>query len=393
MDDRANEGNVQTGVAVAEETQHRERTRRVTIGGVPIGGGAPIAIQSMTLSSPLNVAGSIEEIQRLAEAGAEIVRTAVPNEEAARHLPELVANSPVPLVADIHFNYRLAIMAAEAGVAKLRLNPGNIGKAERVRAVVDAARERGLPIRVGVNAGSLERDLLAKHGRPSAAAMVESARRHVRILEDEGFEDIVISLKASRVPLMIAAYRLAAQEFHYPLHLGVTEAGTPRTGNITSAVGIGTLLAEGIGDTLRVSLSADPVEEVYAARAILESLDLRRESIRIVACPGCGRLQVDLIRLAEEVERRTRDIRKPLTVAVMGCAVNGPGEAREADIGIAGGKGEGLLYVRGKMARKVREADIVDALIELIDEVEPDPNRAPPSADALTWMPDWSEGS
>jgi (E)-4-hydroxy-3-methylbut-2-enyl-diphosphate synthase len=363
------------------------------VADVPIGGGAPIAIQSMTLSSPVDVAGSIAEIERLADAGVDIVRTAVPDDAAADCLPALVRNSPVPLVADIHFNYRLAIKAAEAGVAKLRLNPGNIGDASRVRAVVDAARERGLPIRVGVNAGSLERDLLAKYGSPTAEAMVESARRHVRLLEAEGFEDIVISLKSSRVPLMITAYRLAAREFPYPLHLGVTEAGTPRTGNIKSAVGIGTLLAEGIGDTLRVSLSADPMEEVHAARAILESLDLRRESVRIVACPGCGRLQVDLIRLAEEVEERTRGIRKPLTVAVMGCAVNGPGEAREADIGIAGGKGEGLLYVRGAMVRKVPEARIVDALIELIEEVEPDPDREVMGG-SITFTPDWEdEGS
>ena len=378
------------GATNPTDAPHRQRTRRVMIGDVPIGGGAPVSIQSMTLSSPVDVEGSIREIQRLAEVGVDIVRTAVPNEAAAERLPELVANSPVPLVADIHFNYQFALMAAEAGVAKLRLNPGNIGGAERVRAVVDAARERGIPIRVGVNAGSLERDLLKQYGHPTAEAMVESARRHVRLLEDEGFEDIVISLKSSRVPLMIAAYRLAAREFEYPLHLGVTEAGTPRIGNISSAVGIGTLLAEGIGDTLRVSLSADPVEEVHAARTILESLDLRRESIRIVACPGCGRLQLDLIRLAEEVEERTRDIRKPLTVAVMGCAVNGPGEAREADIGIAGGKGEGLLYVRGEVARKVPEAEIVDALIELIDEVEPDPDYA--VGDSITWTPDWAEG-
>jgi len=362
------------------------------IGDIPVGRGAPISIQSMTLSSPVDVAASIDEIQRLADAGVDIVRTAVPNETAADCLPELVKNSPVPLVADIHFNYVLAIKAAEAGVAKLRLNPGNIGDAKRVRAVVDAARERNLPIRIGVNAGSLERDLLAEFGSPTAEAMVESARRHVRVLEDEGFEDIVISLKASHVPLMIAAYRLAAQEFTYPLHLGVTEAGTPRAGNIKSAIGIGTLLAEGIGDTLRVSLSADPVEEVHAARTILESLDLRRESIRIVACPGCGRLQVDLIRLAEEVEERTRDIRKPLTVAVMGCAVNGPGEAREADIGIAGGKGEGLLYVRGAVVRKVPEAEIVDALLELIEEVEPDPERSAGGASTVSFTPDWADG-
>ena len=374
------------------ETVHRQRTRRVMIGDVPVGGGAPISIQSMTLSSPVDVAGSIDEIQRLADAGVDIVRTAVPSEAAAEHLPELVKNSPVPLVADIHFNYQLAIKAAEAGVAKLRLNPGNIGDSKRVRAVVDAARERGLPIRIGVNAGSLERDLLAEYGSPTAEAMVESARRHVHVLEDEGFEDIVISLKASHVPLMIAAYRLAAREFSYALHLGVTEAGTPRAGNIKSAIGIGTLLVEGIGDTLRVSLSADPVEEVHGARMILESLDLRRESIRIVACPGCGRLQVDLIRLAEEVEERTRDIRKPLTVAVMGCAVNGPGEAREADIGIAGGKGEGLLYVRGVMARKVPEAEIVDALIELIHEVEPDPDSETAGTGSITWTPDWQDG-
>jgi (E)-4-hydroxy-3-methylbut-2-enyl-diphosphate synthase len=377
--------------ATTSDLPHRERTRRVLVGGVPIGGGAPISIQSMTLASPVDVASSIDEIQRLADAGVDIVRTAVPSEEAADRLPELVRNSPVPLVADIHFNYKLAIAAAEAGVAKLRLNPGNIGNISRVRAVVDAARERGLPIRIGVNGGSLERDLLAKYGHPTAAAMVESARRHVQILEDAGFEDIVISLKASHVPLMISSYRLAAREFAYPLHLGVTEAGTPRAGNIKSAIGIGTLLAEGIGDTVRVSLSADPVEEVHAARTILEALDLRRESIRIVACPGCGRLQVDLIRLAQEVEERTRDIRKPLTVAVMGCAVNGPGEAREADIGIAGGKGEGLLYVRGEVARKVPESEIVDALLELIAETEPDPKREAGADSAVTFMPDWQD--
>jgi (E)-4-hydroxy-3-methylbut-2-enyl-diphosphate synthase len=363
------------------------------VGDVPIGGGAPVSIQSMTLASPVDLAASRAEIERLADAGVEIVRTAVPNEAAADNLAALVEHAPVPLVADIHFNFQLAIKAAEAGVAKLRLNPGNIGDAKRVRSVVEAARERGIPIRIGVNAGSLERELLAEFGRPTAEAMVESARRHVRILEDEGFEDIVLSLKASHVPLMIDAYRLAAQQFDYPLHLGVTEAGTPRAGNIKSAIGIGTLLAEGIGDTIRVSLSADPVEEVHAARTILESLDLRRESIRIIACPGCGRLQVDLIRLAEAVEERTRDIRKPLTVAVMGCAVNGPGEAREADIGIAGGKGEGLLYVRGEMVRKVPEDKIVDALIELIDEVEPDPDRDARGAAAMTWTPDWEDGT
>lgn len=374
---------------VATERPHRQTTRRVMIGDVPIGGGAPVAIQSMTLTSPVQVKAAIEEIQRLAEAGAEIVRTAVFDDKAADCLKQLVDNSPVPLVADIHFNYRLAIKAARAGIAKLRLNPGNIGGADRVRAVVEAARERGIPIRVGVNAGSLERDLLERYGRPTPEAMVESARRHVGLLEDEGFEDIVISLKSSRVPLMIEAYRLAARRFPYPLHLGVTEAGTPRVGSIKSSVGIGTVLAEGIGDTIRVSLSADPVEEVHAARAILESLGLRRESVEIIACPGCGRLQVDLIKLAQEVEDRTREIRKPLTIAVMGCAVNGPGEAREADIGVAGGKGEGLLYVRGKVARKVPESQIVDALVELIDEVEPDPDRPAPGAEGVTFTPDW----
>jgi (E)-4-hydroxy-3-methylbut-2-enyl-diphosphate synthase len=376
-------------LTIQTKKPHRQTTRRVMVGDVPIGGGAPVAIQSMTLSSPVEFEKSAEEVARLAEAGVDIVRTAVPNEAAADRLAELVKHSPVPLVADIHFNYRLAVRAAEAGVAKLRFNPGNIGGAERVRAVVQAARDRGIPIRVGVNGGSLERDLLEKYGNPTAEAMVESARRHVRLLEDEGFEDIVISLKSSRVPLMVAAYRLAAREFPYPLHLGVTEAGPPGTGSIASAVGIGTLLSEGIGDTIRVSLSADPVEEVHVGRTILESLDLRRESVRIVACPSCGRVQLDLIGLAREVEERTRGIRKPLTVAVMGCAVNGPGEAREADIGIAGGKGEGLLYVRGEIARKVPEDEIVDALLELIQEVEPDPNRNPVGADSITWTPDW----
>ncbi len=375
--------------ATKTERPHRETTRRVMIGGVAVGGGARVSVQSMTLTSPVKIKPAIEEVQRLAEAGAEIVRTAVFDDKAAGYLKELVRNSPVPLVADIHFNYRLALKAAEAGVAKLRLNPGNIGGADRVRAVVEVAREQGIPIRIGVNAGSLERDLLAQYGRPTAAAMVESARRHVELLEDEGFEDIIISLKSSRVSLMIEAYRLAARHFPYPLHLGVTEAGTARLGTIKSAVGIGTLLAEGIGDTIRVSLSADPVEEINAGRAILESLGLRREGIEVIACPGCGRLQIDLIKLAEEVEERTRGIRKPLTIAVMGCAVNGPGEAREADIGIAGGKGEGLFYVGGKVVRKVPEDQIVDTLLELIDEVEPDPDRSA-GAEGITFMPDWA---
>lgn len=375
--------------ATKTERPHRETTRRVMIGGVAVGGGARVSVQSMTLTSPVKIKPAIEEVQRLAEAGAEIVRTAVFDDKAADYLKELVRNSPVPLVADIHFNYRLALKAAEAGVAKLRLNPGNIGGADRVRAVVEVAREQGIPIRIGVNAGSLERDLLAQYGRPTAAAMVESARRHVELLEDEGFEDIIISLKSSRVSLMIEAYRLAARHFSYPLHLGVTEAGTARLGTIKSSVGIGTLLAEGIGDTIRVSLSADPVEEINAGRAILESLGLRREGIEVIACPGCGRLQIDLIKLAEEVEERTRGIRKPLTIAVMGCAVNGPGEAREADIGIAGGKGEGLFYVGGKVVRKVPEDQIVDTLLELIDEVEPDPDRSA-GAEGITFMPDWA---
>lgn len=347
----------------------RRKSRPIAVGTVPIGGDAPIAVQSMTTTKTEDVARTLDEIQRLEEAGCEIVRVAVPRERDAMVLGKIRSRMKVPLIADIHFDYRLALMALDQGVDCIRLNPGNIGAKERVREVTKAAQARKVPIRIGVNAGSLEDDLLDRYGYPTAEAMVESAMRHVRILEELDFHDIKISIKASNVPLMVEAYRKLAAACDYPLHLGVTEAGMPPGGLVKSAIGIGMLLAEGIGDTIRVSLTADPVEEVQAGFDILRTLNIRAKGALIVACPTCGRIEVDLFQLVEEAKARLAHVEKPITVSILGCAVNGPGEAREADIGIAGGKNGGLLIRGGKIVGKYKEGELVDALVRAVDEM------------------------
>ncbi len=332
-----------------------------------MGGDAPVSIQSMLNTKTTDVEGCLRQIGRLQAAGCQIVRLAVPDMDAAGAFSEIAAASPLPLVADIHFDYRLAIAAAEGGAAKIRINPGNIGGADRVKAVVEVCREKHIPIRVGVNGGSLEKELLRKYGHPTAEALAESAMGHVRLLEAQGFYDICISMKSSSVPVTMAAYRLMDQWTDYPLHLGVTETGTAHMGLIKSAMGIGGLLCLGIGNTLRVSLTADPVEEVRAAREILQAAGLQRDGPELISCPTCGRTQIDLIGLAEEVERRLKDCRKPITVAVMGCIVNGPGEAREADVGIAGGKDCGVLFAKGKKLKTLPYDQLADALLAYID--------------------------
>ncbi len=339
------------------------------MGGVPLGGGAPVSIQSMTNTPTHDVDATLAQIRALAAAGCDIVRVAVPALEAARAIGTLKAGSPLPLVADIHFDYRLALAAAEQGVDKIRINPGNIGSPRRVEAVAKTCKERRIPIRVGVNGGSLEKELLDKYGGPTPEAMVESALGHIRLLELYGFENICVSLKASSVPATMGAYRLMAERYDYPLHLGVTEAGTRDIGELKAAAGIGGLLGLGIGDTLRVSLTADPVEEVYAARRILKAVGLRREGPELIACPTCGRTQIDLIPMAERVEELLKAVDKPITVAVMGCVVNGPGEARHADVGIAGGKGEGVLFKHGEIVARVPEEELVPGLMKLIGEL------------------------
>jgi (E)-4-hydroxy-3-methylbut-2-enyl-diphosphate synthase len=338
-------------------------TRRITLGGVALGGGAPVAVQSMCSTDTRDVAATAEQIRRLAAAGCEIVRCAVPDEAAALALADLRRQCPLPLVADIHFDYRLALTALQSGVDGLRLNPGNIGERWKVEEVVRACAERRVPIRIGVNAGSLEKDLLARYGHPTAEAMVESALRHVRVLEELNYGEIKISLKASDVRRTVEAYRLLAARVDYPLHIGITEAGTTWSDTIKSAVGLGVLLYEGIGDTLRVSLTGDPVAEVRVGWEILKSLGLRQRGPIFVSCPTCGRCQIDLIAVAEEVEARLQNLPRAITVAVMGCVVNGPGEAREADVGIAGGQGMGLLFRRGQVVRKVPEKELADALV------------------------------
>lgn len=345
----------------------RRKSRQIIIGGVPVGGEAPVSVQSMTNTDTRDVRSTLAQIKRLAAAGCEIIRVAVPDDTAAAALREIKQASPVPVIADIHFDYRLALTAIANGVDALRLNPGNIGAADRVRAVVQAAKERRVPIRIGVNAGSLDKHLLEKHGGVTPAAMVESAMQHVSILEDLDFRDIKISLKAFDVPMLIEAYELMAEKVDYPFHIGVTEAGTVRTGTIRSAVGIGALLSRGLGDTLRVSLTGDPEHEVGVGYEILKALGLRERGPTIVSCPTCGRTEINLIPLAEEIEKRTRHLEKPLKIAVMGCVVNGPGEAREADIGIAGGKGVALLFKKGQVVRKIREEEMV---AELLAEIE-----------------------
>ena len=347
----------------------RKLTRKIMVGGVPVGGGAPVSIQSMLNTRTTDVDGCLAQIRALAAAGCEIARLAVPDMEAAETFGAICAASPLPLVADIHFDYRLAIRAAENGAAKIRINPGNIGSAEKVRAVADACRDRGIPIRIGVNGGSLERELLQKYGGVTAQALVDSALGHVRLLNDCNFDDICISVKCSHVPVNMAAYHMLHEQTHYPLHLGVTEAGTPRLGVLKSAIGIGGLLCQGIGDTIRVSLTADPEEEVRAALDILSAAGLRKTGPDLISCPTCGRTRYDMIPIAREVERRLQGCTKPITVAVMGCVVNGPGEARAADVGIAGGDGEGLLFRHGEILRKVPQDKLVDALMDEIDKL------------------------
>lgn len=338
-------------------------TKRLLVGDVPVGGGAPVSIQSMCNTKTDDVEATVAQILALEEAGCQIIRVAIPDQEAAEAVDRLKERIHIPLVADIHFNFKYALTCAERGVDAIRINPGNIGGEEKVKAVADLCRQRGIPIRVGVNGGSLERELRAKYGGVTAEALVESAMGHIRLLNQFDFDDICISVKCSDVPLTIAAYRLLSQRTDYPLHLGVTEAGTPTMGLVKSAMGIGGLLCMGIGDTIRVTLTADPVEEVYAAKRILKAAGLRKQGVNLIACPTCGRTRIDLIPIAEEVERRLADCEKDITVAVMGCAVNGPGEAAAADIGIAGGRGEGLLFRKGEILYKVPQEQLVDALM------------------------------
>ncbi len=348
----------------------RRNTRRIRLGNISIGGGAPITVQSMTKTDTRDVEATVNQIWALEASGCDIARAAVPVREAAERLGEIRTQIRIPLIADIHFNYKLAVIALEQGVEGLRLNPGNIGARWCIEEVIKAASERKVPIRIGVNAGSLEKDLLKKFDGPTAEAMVESALRHIHILEDLQYNEIKVSLKSSDPLMMIEAYRMLADKVDYPFHLGVTEAGTATMGSIKSAVGIGTLLAEGIGDTIRVSLSADPVEEVRVGIEILKSLDLRKEGLTFVACPSCGRADIDLVGLAKEVEQRmTPFANKNIHVAVMGCEVNGPGEARAADIGVAGGKGLGLIFKKGEVIRKVPETQIVEALMEEVQKL------------------------
>ncbi len=344
-------------------------TRQITVGGIPIGGGAPVVIQSMLNTKTTDVAGSLEQLRRLKAAGCQIARASVQNMEAARGFAEICKESQLPLVADIHFDYKLAIAAAECGAAKIRINPGNIGGEDRVKAVVDICKEKNIPIRIGVNGGSLEKELLEKYGHPTSEALVESAFGHLELLEKFGFYDTCVSMKSSNVPTMVAAARLFRGKCDYPLHIGVTETGPVRMGLMKSAMGIGSLLLDGIGDTIRVSLTDDPVEEVYAARDILKAAGLRREGVNIISCPTCGRTQIDLISLVNQVDAALKDCKKPITVAVMGCIVNGPGEARAADIGTAGGDGFGMIFEKGVQVDKKPYGELLPALLERIEKL------------------------
>jgi len=343
--------------------------KQINVGNVLIGGGAPVVIQSMTNTPTHDVEATVAQIKALATAGCEVVRLAIPDEAAAKAIPAIKEQSPLPLVADIHFDYKLALAAVEGGINKIRINPGNIGGMDRVKMVADACKANGVPIRVGVNGGSLEKEILAKYGGPTPEALVESALGHVAMLEKCHFEEICISLKSSSVPTTVKAYELINAKSDYPLHLGVTEAGTLRMGTIKSAVGIGGLLARGIGDTFRVTLTADPVEEIAAAKDILRAVGLRKDGPELISCPTCGRTKIDLIPMAKKVEELLKSVDKPITVAVMGCVVNGPGEARHADVGLAGGNGEGVLFRKGEIVRKVPENELIDALMELIDSI------------------------
>ncbi|APM38790.1 flavodoxin-dependent (E)-4-hydroxy-3-methylbut-2-enyl-diphosphate synthase [Clostridium kluyveri] len=347
----------------------RANTKEIRVGKVVIGGNAPIAVQSMTNTDTKNTKATIEQIHNLKKAGCDIVRCAVPDMEACDALKTILKEVSIPLVADIHFDYKLAIKSIENGVSALRINPGNIGNIDKVKMVVKSAGERNVPIRIGVNSGSLKKDILNKYGRVCAEALVESALEHVRILEDIGFYNIVISIKSSNVNDMVQSYRQISKLVRYPLHLGVTEAGTLWRGTIKSSVGVGTLLMEGIGDTIRVSLTGNPVEEVRVGREILKACGHLKEGIEFISCPTCGRTKIDLIKIAEEVEKKLSNVDKNIKVAVMGCVVNGPGEAKEADIGIAGGMGEGLIFKKGKILRRVKEENLVDALIEEVKNI------------------------
>ncbi len=349
-------------------SEKRDNTRKISVGGVDIGGGAAVSVQSMCNTKTWDVESTVAQIKAMKAAGCDIVRIAVPDMAAARAISDIKEGVDMPLVADIHFDYRLALEAAARGIDKIRINPGNIGGEENVKAVADACRRRGIPIRIGVNAGSLEQRLLEKYGHPCPEAMVESAAGHAALLEKFGFYDICLSLKASSVPLTIAAYRMAAERFEYPLHLGVTETGTEWNGTIQSAVGIGTLLSEGIGNTVRVSLTADPVREVSTGIAILKAAGVRKGGVRFVSCPTCGRTEIDLISLANKVEGLVRGLDRDITVAVMGCVVNGPGEAREADYGIAGGKNKGILFKKGQVLGTYPYDELCDALMQLIEK-------------------------
>ena len=344
-------------------------TRQIMVGDIPIGGGAPVVIQSMLNTKTTDVEGSLEQLRSLAAAGCQIARLAVPNMEAVRGFAEICGESPLPLVADIHFDYKLAIAAAEAGASKIRINPGNIGGEDRVKAVVEVCKEKHIPIRIGVNGGSLDKRLLEKYGHPTEEALVESAFEHLELLEKQGFYDTCVSMKSSRVPTMVKAARLFRERCDYPLHIGVTETGPVRQGLIKSAMGIGALLLDGVGDTIRVSLTDDPVEEVYAAKDILKAAGLRKEGVNIISCPTCGRTRIDLIGLVNQVDQALKDCPKPITVAVMGCVVNGPGEAREADIGIAGGDGWGMIFEKGEQVQRLPYDELLPALLRRIEKL------------------------
>ncbi len=350
----------------------RKMTRQVNVGGIKIGGNAPISVQTMTKTKTDDIAGTVAQIKAAAEAGVDIVRVTVNDKEAAAAMPEIVRQSPVPIVADIHFNHIFALKAIEAGVAKVRLNPGNIGSKDRIHQVLTAAKDRGIPIRIGVNSGSLEEDILMKYGYPTAEALYESAMRHVAICDEFNFKDVVISVKSTDTKLMIEAYRLVSNRTDIPLHLGVTEAGPTRSGTIKSSVGIGALLAEGIGDTIRVSLTDEPVKEVEVGKEILRSLNLASRNVELIACPTCGRIEVDLFKIIGELEAKLGHIKKPVSIAVLGCVVNGPGEASSADIGIAAGKGVGLLYRKGKMIRRIKEEEIVSTILDEVEKFQPE---------------------
>ncbi|NNG46770.1 MAG: flavodoxin-dependent (E)-4-hydroxy-3-methylbut-2-enyl-diphosphate synthase [Deltaproteobacteria bacterium] len=348
---------------------HRRKTRRIRVGNVPVGGGAPVSVQSMTKTDTGNVRATVSQIRSLAREGCEIVRVAVPDDSAARAFRRIKSSSPIPVIADVHFRHRIAIACAEAGADALRINPGNIGGESRTLEVLRVARSHRIPVRIGVNAGSLEKDILAKYGRPSPRALMESAARAVRFCEKARFTQVKFSLKGSDVPTTVEAYRLFAKKYDYPLHIGVTEAGSVFSGTVKSAVGLGILLSEGIGDTLRVSLTGPPEEEVRAGWQILKSLGIRHRGPDFISCPTCGRISIDVPGIATEVERRLSRLPVPLKVAIMGCAVNGPGEAREADVGVAGGEGEGLLFAQGEVIKKVKEKDIVAEVVRLAERV------------------------